>query len=188
MDEATFAVRLKELGFNLYHSGWPDFIVKSPNGKILFIEHKNVRDKVKANQAEVHGLLGEVGIPVHVVRSIEEVVKLAGMDASNLRGEDLTEANLPEGTIAHSLQETEQPILTIGKCGRVPTVLKGRHLVSSVNGKTEVVIDGVYPNQIILDLSKMPTTKELVVNLPIIKKRKLTETAEQKALNMPSSL
>lgn len=98
MHEDVFSKHLKELGFNLYHNGWPDFAIKSPNGRVLLIEHKSVRDKPKRNQLELHELLKELGLTIHVVRSVEEVIELSGMDElkPKLVQEDLKESNLPE--------------------------------------------------------------------------------------------
>lgn len=100
MIEIDFYRRLKELGFSLYNTGWPDFVIKAPNGQILLIEHKNLRNKLKSNQLEMHTLLQEAGVTVYVVHSIEEVVELSGMNElkPKLVKEDLKESHISKDT------------------------------------------------------------------------------------------
>ena len=57
---------LENRGCSVYKTGFPDFLVKHKSGAICFIEVKHGSDKVRTHQKEVHDVLKNAKIPVHV--------------------------------------------------------------------------------------------------------------------------
>lgn len=57
-------------------AGCPDFAIMLPGGKVLLVECKRRTGKVSMDQAAWHLLAQGVGHTVHVVRSMEDFLKL----------------------------------------------------------------------------------------------------------------
>lgn len=51
---------------DIARSGWPDFMVRLPSGKLIAVEVKSINDRVSERQAAIFSLLEEVGLPVFV--------------------------------------------------------------------------------------------------------------------------
>lgn len=64
--ETSVMLELQEKGFEVYRTGWPDFLAHR-NGKIIAVEVKSKTDKLRKEQAAVHRLLASAGVKVYVV-------------------------------------------------------------------------------------------------------------------------
>lgn len=90
--EQVVAEKLKSEGWEIYNSGWPDFLLtKFENGKLLVraVEVKSAKtdgaeDDVRPNQWIVLNALAAAGIPVSVIREdgAEYVVKPPSKDSN----------------------------------------------------------------------------------------------------------
>lgn len=56
--------------------GAPDFVILCDNGKVLIVEAKNKTGKVSIAQAALHAWAAKLGHNVHIVRSIDEFLRL----------------------------------------------------------------------------------------------------------------
>ena len=56
--------------------GEPDFVILADRGRVLFVECKTRTGKLSPAQAALKHHAGKLGHPVHVVRSLEEFLKL----------------------------------------------------------------------------------------------------------------
>ena len=75
--------QLKDDGFDVLRSGYPDFMVRR-NGRysgVCGIEVKQGSDKVRPNQKEMHDMLKDAGIPIYVIRPED----LYGDNNTNIR-------------------------------------------------------------------------------------------------------
>lgn len=57
---------LERRGCEVIRHGWPDFLVKEPDGRVYALEVKSSEDGINAAQAKLHAMLGEAGFPVRV--------------------------------------------------------------------------------------------------------------------------
>jgi hypothetical protein len=65
--EEIVARDLVAQGARIYHTGWPDFLVLFPDGRIKCVEVKSEQDTVKADQNAVHEILRQAGLTVEIV-------------------------------------------------------------------------------------------------------------------------
>ena len=60
--------------------GEPDFIIVTDGGRVLFVECKTKIGKLSTDQLAVAAHAKKLGHEIHVVRSFEEFLKIAGKD------------------------------------------------------------------------------------------------------------
>lgn len=62
-------------GYEVLRSGWPDFLVTHPTGRVFGLEWKELgtRDLVRPNQERMHDALARAGLPTLVAWSLTEV-------------------------------------------------------------------------------------------------------------------
>ncbi|MFH1076551.1 MAG: helix-turn-helix domain-containing protein [Pseudomonadota bacterium] len=56
-----------DLGFTVLRAGWPDFMIKSPDGDIFFVEAKGSGDLIRKSQQTMLQALGDMGLNVFIV-------------------------------------------------------------------------------------------------------------------------
>ncbi len=64
--ESRFAERAAELGCVVHRGGWPDFLITSPDGKLIGVEVKRGSDSVSVRQAAMFAALESGGLNVFV--------------------------------------------------------------------------------------------------------------------------
>ena len=70
---------LENKGLLVLKSGWPDYYVINQEAKSGYmIEVKNEKEKLAKNQEVMHNWLRLIGVPVYVVRSVEEIEIIKG--------------------------------------------------------------------------------------------------------------
>jgi len=70
--EKEIATSLEAAGWKVLRNGWPDFLCWREEGnekKVMCVEVKASKDKVRESQVTNHALLSGVGLPVYVLRS-----------------------------------------------------------------------------------------------------------------------
>lgn len=56
--------------------GEPDFVILADAGRTIYIEAKTAKGKLSSGQCALHAWASKLGHTVHVVRSLEEFLKL----------------------------------------------------------------------------------------------------------------
>lgn len=66
--EYALAAQLREQGCQVFQTGWPDLLVRYPDGQVKAIEVKSGSDHIRPNQQALHEVLRSIGLPVEEVR------------------------------------------------------------------------------------------------------------------------
>ena len=66
--EKSIARHFEEQGYTVLHKGWPDLLVEK-DGELLGVEVKNVGDKPRPSQIEMHICLAKIGLWVTTLQA-----------------------------------------------------------------------------------------------------------------------
>lgn len=58
---------IKDRGYGILHSGWPDFLVFNSR-EAFMVEVKDIGDRLRENQSVMHKTLKRFGVPVRVIK------------------------------------------------------------------------------------------------------------------------
>ncbi len=114
--EEVFVAEALNHGYEIYRSGWPDFLIKNKHtGEYRFIEVKSPSDRLSDNQLVMFAALENLGIVVEVFRGGKDIGKrcsswrvAAGLP-ENGSGGVMVESRSANGAIARSADPTPIP-------------------------------------------------------------------------------